>query len=81
MDFLQDYVYRLDIIFSEEEKLTVHVISENDKSIEAIEEQLYDKYYHKEPDRSKYTFKKLWTVDMSMKIGVLADKAYNYNSN
>ena len=81
MDFLQDYVYRLDIIFSEEEKLTVHVISENDKSIAAIEEQLYDKYYHKEPDRSKYTFKKLWTLDMSMKISALADKAYNYNKN
>jgi len=81
MDFLQDYVYRLDIIFSEEEKLTVHVISENDKSIAAIEEQLYDKYYHKEPDRSKYTFKKLWTLAMSMKISALADKAYNYNSN
>ena len=81
MDFLQDYVYRLDIIFSEEEKLTVHVISENDKSIAAIEEQLYDKYYHKEPDRSKYTFKKLWTLDMSMKISALAEKAYNHNKN
>ena len=81
MDFLQDYVYRLDIIFSKDEKLTVHVISESDKSLVQIEEQLYDKYYHKEPDRSKYTFKKLWTLDMSMKIGVLADKAYNYNKN
>ena len=81
MDFLQDYVYRLDIIFSEDEKLTVHVISESDKSLIQIEEQLYDKYYHKEPDRSKYTFKKLWTLEMSMKINALAEKAYKHNSN
>ena len=56
-------------------------ISESDKSLVQIEEQLYDKYYHKEPDRSKYTFKKLWTLEMSMKISALAEKAYKHNSN
>lgn len=81
MDFLNDYVYRLDIIFSEDEKLTVHVISESDNSVVKIEEQLYREHCHKEPDRTKYTFKKLWTLDMSMKISALADKALMHNQN
>ena len=81
MDFLKDYVYRLDIVFSEDDKLTVHIISESDNSVIKIENKLYNEYCHKEPDRSKYTFKKLWTLAMSMKISALADKALRYNQN
>lgn len=81
MDFLNDYVYRLDIIFSDEEKLTVHVICENDRAVTQIEDNLYNKYCHMEPDRDKFKFTKLWTLDMSMKISALADKALMYNQN
>ena len=78
MDFENDYIYRLELIFDEDDVLVYNIISpDDDEVIKNIEDNLYSKYLHKESDRSKYKFTKLWTFEAGIKIAIIANKAIN----
>jgi hypothetical protein len=78
MDFENDYIYRLELIFDEDDVLVYNIISpDDDEIIKNIEDDLYSKYLHKESDRSKYKFTKLWTFEAGIKIAVIANTAIN----
>jgi hypothetical protein len=78
MDFENDYIYRLELVFDEDDVLVYNIISpDDDEVIKNIEDDLYSKYLHKESDRSKYKFTKLWTFEAGIKIAVIANTAIN----
>jgi hypothetical protein len=78
MDFENDYIYRLELIFDEDDVLVYNIISPDDDGlIKNIEDDLYSKYLHKESDRTKYKFTKLWTFEAGIKIAVIANTAIN----
>ena len=78
MDFENDYIYRLELIFDEDDVLVYNIISpDDDEIIKNIEDDLYSKYLHKESDRSKYKFTKLSTFEAGIKIAVIANTAIN----
>ena len=77
-EFEADYVFVLELKFTDKDTLSVHIISPDvDEFIIALEDDLHLKYIHKESDRSKYKFKKLWTLKTAMTISTIANSAMN----
>lgn len=78
MDFENDYMYRLELVFDEGDTVVYNIISPDDEEIiKNIEDNIYNKYLHKESNRDKYRFTKLWTFEAGIKISIIANAAIN----